>query len=44
MHDYDLHLAHVHVLPADPQEGELALVVRDLQGGVVWQTWSISAQ
>jgi hypothetical protein len=44
MHDFDLHAAYIHVLPDDPQSGELALVVRDLRGGVVWQVWPIAAQ
>ena len=44
MHDFDLHKAYLHVLPEDPQAGELVLVVRDDQGGVAWQAWSISAQ
>jgi hypothetical protein len=44
MHDFDLHAAHIHVLPADPQSGELALVLRDNLGGVAWQVWPIAAQ
>jgi hypothetical protein len=44
MHDYDLHAAHIHVLPADPQSGELAVVLRDNLGGVAWQVWPIAAQ
>jgi len=44
MHDFDLHLAHVHVLPADPQTGELAVVLRNPDGGVAWQVWPISAE
>jgi hypothetical protein len=44
MHDFDLHAAYLHVLPADPQEGELALVLRDAKGGVTWQTWPIHAE
>ncbi|MEO8840955.1 MAG: hypothetical protein ABI591_02495 [Kofleriaceae bacterium] len=43
MHDFDLHASYLHVLPDDPQTGELALVVRDLQGGVSWSVWPISA-
>jgi hypothetical protein len=43
MHDFDLHAAYIHVLPADPQTGELVLVLRDLQGGVNWEVWPISA-
>jgi hypothetical protein len=44
MHDFDLHSAYLHVLPADPQTGELAIVVRDSSGGVAWQTWPIHAE
>jgi len=44
MHDFDLKKAYLHVLPEDPQSGELVLVVRDDQGGVVWANWPISAQ
>jgi hypothetical protein len=44
MHDFDLHAAHLHVLPADPQAGELALVLRQPTGGVAWQVWPISVQ
>ena len=43
MHDFDLHASYIHVLPADPQTGELVLVVRDEQGGVSWSVWPISA-
>jgi hypothetical protein len=43
MHDFDLHASYIHVLPADPQTGELALVLRDEQGGVSWSVWPISA-
>lgn len=43
MHDFDLHASYIHVLPDDPQTGELALVVRDGQGGVSWSVWPISA-
>ena len=44
MHDDDEHAAFVHVLPADPMMGELAVVVRDVDGGVAWQVWPIHAQ
>ena len=44
MHDDDEHAAFIHVLPADPKQGELVVVVRDTQGGVAWQVWPISAQ
>jgi len=43
MHDDDEHAAFVHVLPDDPMQGELAVVVRDTAGGVVWRTWPIRA-
>ena len=43
MHDFDLHASYIHVLPDDPQTGELALVLRDEQGGVTWSVWPISA-
>lgn len=45
MHDFDLHAAYIHVLPDDPQTGELALVLRDPRsGGVSWRVWPIAAQ
>lgn len=45
MHDFDLHAAYIHVLPDDPQTGELALVLRDLRTtGVTWRVWPIAAQ
>jgi hypothetical protein len=44
MHDVDEPLAFVHVLPDDPQTGELAVVARDPVGGVVWQVWPIRAE
>lgn len=44
MHDYDLHKAYLRVEKNDPTTGELAVVFRDAQGGVVWQVWPISAQ
>jgi hypothetical protein len=43
MHDFDLHAAYIHVLPTDPQSGELVLTVRDLVGGVSWEIWPIHA-
>jgi len=43
MHDDDEHAAFVHVLPDDPMTGELAVVIRDVTGGVVWQVWPIAA-
>ena len=44
MHDFDLHKAYLRVEKDDPTSGELAVVLRDAQGGVVWQVWPISAQ
>jgi len=43
LRDDDEHAAVLHVKPADPQSGELAVVLRDTLGGVVWQVWSIAA-
>ena len=43
MHDYDLHAAYLRVERGDPASGELALVLRDGQGGVAWQVWPIAA-
>lgn len=44
MHDYDLHNAYLTVGPEDPQEGELAVVVRDPSGGVAWRVWPIRSE
>jgi hypothetical protein len=44
MHDFDLHASYIHVLPDDPQSGELVLEVRDNAGGVAWNVWPIAAQ
>lgn len=44
MHDFDLASAYLHVEPDDPVSGQLALVVRDGQGGVSWQIWPIRAE
>jgi hypothetical protein len=44
MHDFDLPSAHIEVEADDPVAGELALVLRDDQGGVAWSVWPISAQ
>jgi hypothetical protein len=44
MHDFDLHSAYLRVEKNDPDSGELALVLRDGHGGVVWQVWPIVAQ
>jgi hypothetical protein len=41
--DADQPTATLHVFPDDPQQGELAVVVRDGRGGVVWQVWPIAA-
>jgi hypothetical protein len=43
MHDDDEHAAFVHVQKDDPTSGELAVVVRDDQGGVAWRTWPIAS-
>jgi hypothetical protein len=43
MHDFDLHKAYLRVEKADPQDGELAVVLRDAVGGVAWEVWPISA-
>lgn len=44
MHDFDLHAAYLTFGPEDKTEGELALVVRDLYGGVAWRVWRIRAE
>ena len=44
MHDFDLHSAYLTVGPEDPQEGELAVVVRDPSGGVAWRVWPITSE
>lgn len=44
MHDDGEHSAFVHVLPADRQRGELAVVERDTAGGVAWQVWPIAVE
>jgi len=44
MHDFDLPKAHIKVEADDPQDGELAVVLRDAAGGVAWNVWSIRAQ
>lgn len=43
MHDFDLPQAYLKVEAADPQAGELAVVLRDGAGGVSWQLWPIHA-
>jgi hypothetical protein len=44
MHDFDLHAAYLTVGPDDPQLGEIAVVLRDERGGVVWRVWPIRAE
>lgn len=44
MHDFDLRRAYLTIEPEDPTEGELALVVRDDRGGVIWHTWPVRAE
>lgn len=41
--DDDEHRARLRVQPNDRTSGELALIVRDPAGGVVWQVWPIEA-
>ena len=36
--------SYLHVLATDLPQGELACVIRDGQGGVVWKVWPISTQ
>jgi hypothetical protein len=43
MHDDNEQAAFIHVEAKDRKSGELALVVRDALGGVIWQVWPISA-
>jgi hypothetical protein len=44
MHDFDLHKAYLKVPPETPQEGQLAVVMRDDRGGVSWRVWPIRAE
>lgn len=44
MDDFDLPIGHLHVEPADPHTGTLAIVVRDALGGTAWLTWPITAR
>ncbi|HEU4612392.1 MAG TPA: hypothetical protein VFS15_09960 [Kofleriaceae bacterium] len=44
MHDFDLHSAYLKVLPDQPQDGQLAVVLRDDRGGVTWRVWPIRAE
>ena len=41
--DDNEHAVLLHVERDDPTSGQLAVVVRDGDGGVAWQTWSIDA-
>lgn len=43
MHDFDLPQAYLKVESDDPQAGQLAVVVRDANGGVSWKLWPIHA-
>lgn len=43
MHDFDLPSAYLVIEEEDPTEGELAVVLRDRAGGVVWRVWSLTA-
>ena len=42
LHDDDANVATLDVARGDPATGELAVVVRDGAGGIVWQVWSIT--
>ncbi|MGN6110549.1 MAG: hypothetical protein ACTHU0_35940 [Kofleriaceae bacterium] len=44
MHDFDLPEAYLRVEKDDPTEGELAVIVRDENGGVAWRVWPIRAE
>ena len=44
MHDFDLPTGYLKVEADDPQSGELAVVLRDANGGVSWNKWPIHAQ
>jgi len=44
MHDFDLPSAYLRVEADDPMAGQLALVVRDSDGGVSWRIWPIEAR
>lgn len=44
MHDFDLPAAYLRVETADPQSGELGIVLRDANGGVTWKIWPIQAE
>ena len=44
MNDFDLNDAFINVAPTDTQDGQLAIVMRDQNAGVVWQFWPIITQ
>lgn len=44
LHQDDEPTSYLHVVAKDRQSGELACVVRDDQGGVVWKVWPIRTQ
>ncbi len=44
MHDFDLSRAYLRIEPEGPQDGELALVVRDPRGGVSWRVWRLGVR
>jgi hypothetical protein len=44
MNDFDLNDAFINVAPTDTQDGQLAIVMRDQNAGVVWQFWPIVTQ
>jgi hypothetical protein len=40
----DVAKAYIHVNAADRLEGQLVVVMRDHDGGVVWRVWSVRAE
>lgn len=44
MRDFDLPQSSIKVEPEDPTEGELAITLRDEQGGVDWRVWKLRAE
>lgn len=44
MHDFDLPKAYLRVEKEDPTEGNLAVVLRKVDGGVAWRVWPIHAE
>jgi hypothetical protein len=44
MHDFDLPQAYLRVEKEDPQEGDLAVVLRTATGGIAWRVWPIRTQ